>query len=297
VFTAQFVAAPMITPALIATATESTRAPLAPQSNTAMIGGFVWLDKSRNGLQGGTERGIPGAPVALLDANSTPLATTMTGPTGHYTFTSLAAGTYRVAFARPEDFIFTEQDACGDLCGPVDSDANVDTGLTDPIDLADGEHLTTISAGLIQIRFAAFMANINRAPSAEVCDPSSPYWMAVKSGNSSYTFCSKQDLEFVAGLPPVVNLDKGSNQDLSLKWNIFGINGIRLKIESNTQYCGQGGSQGSRDVPVNGSDGPNNYTYTLNANEFGYGGFKIELFITTKQDQIVGYNEKFLCFR
>lgn len=295
VFASQFVAAPIVTPVLTATATESTRAPLAPQSTTAMIAGIVWIDKSRNGLQGGTERGYPGAPVVLLDTNGATLATTTTGATGHYTFSSLAAGTYSVAFFRPENFIFTEQDACGAFCGPVDSDANVDSGLTDPIVLADGEHVTTISAGLVQARFPAFIAAINIGGFSEGCDPSSPYWMAVKSGNPSYTFCSKQDLEFVAGLPPVVNLFRGENRDLSLKWNIFGISGIRLKIDSNTQYCGLGGSQGSRDVPVNGSDGPNSYTYTLNANEFGYGGFKIELFITTNQGQTVGYDEKFLC--
>lgn len=295
VLAAQFVAAPMFTPTLIAAATESPHAPLSPQSNTAMIAGVVWLDMSRNGLQGGTEKGIPGAPVVLQDTNGATLATTTTGATGHYTFSSLAAGSYRVAFFLPENFIFTEQDACGALCGPVDSDANVDTGLTDPIVLADGETVTTIAAGLIQVRFFSFVAAVNRGPAVEVCDPSSPYWMAVKSGNSSYTFCSKQDLEFVTGLPPVVNLNYGENRDLSLKWNIFGISGIRLKIEPNSQYCGAAGSQGQRDVPVNGSDGPNNYIYALNANEFGYGGFKIELFITNNSGQVVGYNEKFLC--
>jgi hypothetical protein len=130
----------------------------------------------------------------------------------------------------------------------------------------------------------------------ELCNSSSPYWMAVKSGNSGYTFCAKQDLEFVAGLPPVVRLTKGSTQDLTLKWNLYGISGVRLKIESNTQQCSPGGSQGQRDVPVNGSNGNDNYTYQLNANEFGYGGFKIELFVTNNSGQVVGYNEKFLCF-
>jgi hypothetical protein len=131
----------------------------------------------------------------------------------------------------------------------------------------------------------------------DLCNSSSPYWMAVKSGNSSYTFCAKQDLEFVAGLPPVVNMSKGETKDLALKWNIYGVSGIRLKIESNSQYCGKGGTQGTRDVPVSGSNGNDNYIYQLNANEFGYDGFKIELFITTNSGQVVGYNEKFLCFK
>ena len=293
----QLLTVPTASLRIAAASASSNQAVLAPQSNTAMIGGFVWLDKSRNGLQGGTEKGIPGAPVVLVDTSGATLAATTTGATGHYTFSNLASGTYRVAFFRPENFIFTEQDACGAFCGPVDSDANVDTGLTDPIVLADGEHVTTISAGLIQIRFAAFMSTVSWSPPIEECGPSSPYWMPIKSGNSSYTFCSKQDLEFVTGLPPVVNLTKGENVDLTLKWNIFGIRGIRLKIEGSSQMCGPGGSQGSRDVPVNGSNGPDNYLYPLNANEFGYGGFKIELYITTNSGQVVGYNEKFLCVR
>ena len=82
-----------------------------------------------------------------------------------------------------------------------------------------------------------------------------------------------------------------------MKWNIYGVSGIRLKIEPNTQYCGKAGSQGQRDVPVSGSNGNENYIYQLNANEFGYDGFKIELFITTNSGQVVGYNEKFLCFK
>ncbi|MBK8835153.1 MAG: hypothetical protein IPO29_09890 [Anaerolineae bacterium] len=121
----------MATLRLIATATESARAPLAPESTTAMIGGIVWIDKSRNGLQGGTEKGIPGAPVALLDANGA-VATTISGLSGHYAFADLASGTYRVAFPKSDYFIFTEQDACGTFCEAVDSDANVDSGLTDP---------------------------------------------------------------------------------------------------------------------------------------------------------------------
>ena len=95
----------------------------------------------------------------------------------------------------------------------------------------------------------------------------------------------------------MVTFNKGENKDLGLKWNVYGIAGIRLKIESNSSQCGSGGSQGQRDVPVNGSNGLDNYTYALNGNEFGIGGFKIELYIQTNSGTIVGYNEKFLCVK
>jgi len=128
----------------------------------------------------------------------------------------------------------------------------------------------------------------------EVCNASSPYWMAVKSGNSSYTFCAKQELEWNHN--PVVSANKGENKDLTMRWNIFGIGGIRLRVDGAGAYCGGvSGGQGTRDVPVNGSDGPNDYRYPLNANEFGKGGYKFELYIVNQQGQTVGFNEKFLC--
>lgn len=129
---------------------------------------------------------------------------------------------------------------------------------------------------------------------SEVCNASSPYWLAVKSGNPGYTFCAKRELEWPAN--PSASANKGENKDLTMKWNIFGIGGIRLRVDGTGNYCGGvGGSQGTRDVPVNGSDGPNDYSYPLNANEFGKGGYKFELYIINQQGVTVGFNEKFLC--
>jgi hypothetical protein len=133
--------------------------------------------------------------------------------------------------------------------------------------------------------------------STEVCNSSSQYWMAVKSGNPTYTFCAKQDLEFVTGLPPVNTLNKGTNLDMTLKWNIFGINGIRLRVDPNTQFCGEPGRSPGRNVAVNGSNGNENTTYPMNANEFDYGGYKFELYIENREGKTVGYNEKFLCVK
>ncbi|MBK8835152.1 MAG: hypothetical protein IPO29_09885 [Anaerolineae bacterium] len=120
------------------------------------------------------------------------------------------------------------------------------------------------------------MASINRYWPAEVCDPSSPYWMAVKSGNPAYTFCAKQDLEFVAGWPPVVNVNKYENKDLTLKWNILEPVGF---AEDRSRYSTMwhGGQSGTGEILVDGNDGGNDHIYALNANEFGYGGFKIML--------------------
>lgn len=142
-----------------------------------------------------------------------------------------------------------------------------------------------------------YFPTVWRDPSIpEVCNSSSPYWKATPGNPASYTFCSKQDLEFVAGWPSVKNVNFGQNVDLSLKWNIFGIGGIHLRIDP-ANFCSglSWGSNGSRNVGVGGSDGPNNYVYALNANEFAVGGYKAELYIINQQGVEVGYNEKYIC--
>jgi protocatechuate 3,4-dioxygenase beta subunit len=61
------------------------------------VGNTVFRDANNNGTQDGTESGIAGVTVELLDASgSNVLKTTTTSPTGNYTFSGLAAGTYRV---------------------------------------------------------------------------------------------------------------------------------------------------------------------------------------------------------
>jgi hypothetical protein len=146
---------------------------------------------------------------------------------------------------------------------------------------------TRIAAGTVAAVVAAAVG------ATEVCNPA----RRTDGRQSERGIPRRQSRQSYGQLPPVVNLTKGENKDLTLKWNIFGVSGIRLKIEPSSQQCGPGGSQGQRDVPVNGSNGSENYIYQLNANEFGFGGFKIELFINNNSGQIVGYNEKFLCVR
>lgn len=147
-----------------------------------------------------------------------------------------------------------------------------------------------------EVQHYRYLPSLWRDPSVpEVCNSISPWWKATPGNPASYIFCAKQDLEFVAGWSSIVNFNKGDNKDLSLKWNIFGINGIWLRIDPST-FCGTpAGYQGTRNVAVSGSDGANNYIYPMNANEFGYGGFKIELYILNTQGETVGYNEKYLC--
>lgn len=129
----------------------------------------------------------------------------------------------------------------------------------------------------------------------EACNASSPWWKATPGNPANYIFCSKQDLEYVAGWPSILHFNRGDTRDLSLKWNIFGINGMHLRIDPSTYCSGKAGYTGTRNVAVNGSDGLNNFIYAMNASEFGYDGFKIELYILNTQGETVGYNEKYFC--
>src|SRR5262249_38545228 len=66
----------------------------------ASIGDFVWNDLDADGMQGGSEPGLPGVVVNLL-RNGTSVASTTTGPDGLYFFDRLTPGDYVVEFVTP----------------------------------------------------------------------------------------------------------------------------------------------------------------------------------------------------
>ncbi len=123
------------------------------------------------------------------------------------------------------------------------------------------------------------------------CNSGNPDW---RGNDPPYQFCVRQDLEWADGGNPVRHFAADKERVLTMKWLVYGVNGIRLKIEPSSQVCGPAGPDG-RDLAVNGNDGTNPATYTFNAKDFRFGGYKIELFITRRDGQVVGYNEKFLC--
>ena len=115
-------------------------------STTAALGDYVFEDVNDNGVQDAGDTGIAGVTVNLLDASgATVLGTTVTDGSGLYSFTSLAAGTYEVAFLQPAGYAFSPTGA-----GTPDTDSNPNqgTGVTGPISLADGQVDNSIDAGL-----------------------------------------------------------------------------------------------------------------------------------------------------
>ncbi len=99
------------------------------------VGDYVWLDENRDGVQDVTENGIAGVSVTLLTAAGSPATyidgsaatAIMTDADGHYVFTNLRAGTYRVQFGPVADHVISPTGAGS---AATDSDADVATGIT-----------------------------------------------------------------------------------------------------------------------------------------------------------------------
>ncbi len=116
----------------------------ASQTN-AFIGDYVWRDGNANGIQDIGEIGVPGVTVQLLDAATNILADTVTDVDGAYGFI-VPPGTYLLRFVPPGGTDFSPRFAGGPA---EDSDADLATGLTNPVVLAPGQIEDTLDAGLV----------------------------------------------------------------------------------------------------------------------------------------------------
>ena len=111
------------------------------------IGDYVWLDVNGNGIQDAGEPGMANVRVDLYLADGTLVATTATGPDGHYVFTTVPAGSYFVHVATPTGFVFTRPHQGAD--DTLDSDVDQATGRTPVFSLAAGQSTTSWDAGFI----------------------------------------------------------------------------------------------------------------------------------------------------
>ncbi|HVK08542.1 MAG TPA: SdrD B-like domain-containing protein, partial [Gemmataceae bacterium] len=72
---------------------------LAATANTLTLGDQVFVDTNNNGTKDGTEAGIGGVTVQLLNGQGAIIRTAVTDAQGNYRFTNLAAGDYQVQLA------------------------------------------------------------------------------------------------------------------------------------------------------------------------------------------------------
>ncbi|WP_208300297.1 SdrD B-like domain-containing protein [Prosthecobacter fusiformis] len=114
----------------------------------ASLGDYVWMDLNRNGQQDGGEPGIAGVTVTLLNSAGTAIGTQVTDGVGYYLFEDLQPGTYAVQFPATlaDGSVVTSANQGADA---TDSDANINTGLTDNVTLSVSEHNPTVDAGYV----------------------------------------------------------------------------------------------------------------------------------------------------
>ncbi|MFK7886530.1 MAG: SdrD B-like domain-containing protein [Gammaproteobacteria bacterium] len=163
----------------------------------AKLGDFVWIDQDRDGIQDAGEPGVPGAVVNLWtdnDGDGTPdtqIATTTTDANGMYMFNNLNALTiYIVQFEAIPGKPFTTQTAGGDTT--VDSNPDVNTGITAPVTLASGEFNPTIDAGVIMLNASI---DIEKATNGEDADtPTGPTIIVGDAVNWTYVVTNTGEL-------------------------------------------------------------------------------------------------------
>jgi len=120
----------------------------------AALGGVVWEDLDRDGIQDAEEPGIPNVTVELYIVFSpgTFVDNTITDTGGFYSFINIDPGDYYLRFIAPTGYRFTLQDEGID--DTKDSDPNPSTGETIIIDLESGESNSTLDAGLYKVSAA-----------------------------------------------------------------------------------------------------------------------------------------------
>ncbi|QEG24328.1 SdrD B-like domain-containing protein [Mariniblastus fucicola] len=125
------------------------------------IGNYVWEDNgpgaatALNGVQDGTESGVAGVTVFLLDGTGSRIqdadgndVSVTTDAAGFYQFSGLPAGDYQVEFVAPAGYLFTQANLGDDA---TDSDANQSTGITATTSIVAGETDDSIDAGLVRL--------------------------------------------------------------------------------------------------------------------------------------------------
>lgn len=107
-----------------------------------VIGDFVWLDDSRDGIQDPGEEGISGIGVRLYRDNfdDAPIATTTTDADGRYNFNDVGAGTYCLEFVLVNPL--TPENTNGPKLSPADQ-GDDDTVDSDGVTVVDSSTIRT----------------------------------------------------------------------------------------------------------------------------------------------------------
>lgn len=113
----------------------------------ASLTGWAWLDADEDGIQDEPERvGVQGVVVLLRNPSDEMIDRTETDNDGAFDFGSIPLGEYIVEFQPAAQYFISPQDQGED--DAIDSDADPETGVTDPFSLAERGSQIAIDVGL-----------------------------------------------------------------------------------------------------------------------------------------------------
>jgi SdrD B-like domain/Secretion system C-terminal sorting domain len=127
---------------------------------TATIGDFVWNDVNSDGIQNSTETGVAGVLVTLYspgidgipnNGDDVAIGAAVTDGNGKYLMTNVPAGNnyYLTFINKPSGSVFTTQNVGGG--GASDNSKVSLAGLTAPFNVAYGQNITNLDAGILSI--------------------------------------------------------------------------------------------------------------------------------------------------
>ena len=119
-------------------------------------------------------------------------------------------------------------------------------------------------------------------PAAQACGPSNPSWAAALNNNPQYEFCTPVPFEFV----PNASADP---DELVIRWHIFGIKSLELRIDPSGDGCGIGSTGRRQQVALE------EYNFRLNRRDFPPGGYKVGLWATLDNGRVQDWGELHFC--
>lgn len=112
------------------------------------------------------------------------------------------------------------------------------------------------------------------------CNPDNQFWAVKIHKDDGYTFCTPVPIDFVNG---------NDKDQIMLRWHIYGIDKLELRIDPKGQGCGLG-STGMREWAPFKTE-----TYVINRSHFPKGGYKIGLWATLADGRVQDWGELDFC--
>lgn len=135
------------------------------------IGNFVWEDINRNGVQDVEEPGISNFTVILSGTNGIGeivSETVLTDSDGYFQFENIYPGNYYVTFSKPEEYRASPQNSTSDTSR--DSDADEETGESDPLVIVSGYSNLTLDAGFYRCNYIGDFVWLDEGKESNVQD-------------------------------------------------------------------------------------------------------------------------------